>query len=258
MVRPIPFLQRLMGLLFTIAFLHSSAQQVNPDHCGTMKLLEKRFQEHPALKTRFETREKQLKLIIDQRSQLLQKAPGGTLQRARSFLTVPVVFHIVLNDPTQVTNAQIQAQLDTLNKDYAGTNGDTVNVPSWFKPIFGHANIQFGLAYSKSPDGEPTTGIERITTSHGPFDVFSTDVKHTATGGVDAWNTDNYLNIWICELSSGYLGLATFPDDNDSANQGAMIEYRSIPGGSFTNYNGGKTLSHEIGHYFNLYLCMGR
>ncbi len=195
---------------------------------------------------------KQLKQLISER---LQEASTGT-QKAEVFLTVPVVFHIVLSNPSLVTDAQLKAQLDTLNKDYAGTNGDTLHIPPWFKPLFGKANIQFALAV-QTPDGEPTTGIERITTSHGQFDVFTNDVKHTATGGVEAWNTDNYLNVWVCELANGYLGLATFPDDNDSANQGAMIEYRSIPGGSFTNYNGGKTLSHEIGHYFNLYHVWG-
>ncbi|HEY4147398.1 MAG TPA: M43 family zinc metalloprotease [Chitinophagaceae bacterium] len=252
MLMAIPVCKRLTGLLLTFAFIHSYAQEIPADHCGTEKLLQKRFQQHPALKTRFETREKQFKQIVSER---LQKVSTGT-EKAAIFLTVPVVFHIVLSNPSLVTDAQIKAQLDTLNKDYAGTNGDTLNIPAWFKPLFGKANIQFALAL-QTPDGEPTTGIERNTTSHGPFDVFTTDVKHAATGGVDAWNTDNYLNVWICELSSGYLGLATFPDDNDSANQGAMIEYRSIPGGSFTNYNGGKTLSHEIGHYFNLYHVWG-
>jgi len=188
-----------------------------------MQVLEQRFKLHPALKTRFQTREKAFQKIVDQR---LHTVTTGT-QRAETFLSVPVVVHIVMADPSQVTDAQIQAQLDTLNKDYAGTNGDTVNIPSWFKPLFGKAGIQFGLA-TQNPAGEPTTGIERITSSHGAFNVFTSDVKHTVTGGVDAWNTDSYLNLWICPLAAPYLGLATFPDDGDSANQGAMIDMFGI------------------------------
>ena len=239
----------LLGLLLVTAFFHSYAQR--PDRCGSMDLLRQKFKEHPALKARFEAREKQLKQMVAERIQ------AGTMgARDQALLTVPVVFHIVMSNPSQVTDAQIQAQMDTLNKDYAGINGDTVRIPSWFKSLFGVANIQFALA-KQTPDGEPSTGIERYTTAHGDFSVFTTDVKHVATGGANAWNTNNYLNVWICQLSGGYLGLGTFPNDGDSANQGVMIDYRSIPGGSYTNYNGGKTLTHEAGHYFNLYHTWG-
>lgn len=240
----------MLGLLSVIAFFPSHAQR--PDRCGSMDVLQQKFREHPALKARFEAREKQLKQMVAERIQ------AGTMGafRDQALLTVPVVFHIVMSNPSQVTDAQIQAQMDTLNKDYAGINGDTVRIPSWFKSLFGVANIQFALA-KQGPNGEPTTGIERYTTGHGDFSVFTNDVKHVSTGGANAWNTNNYLNVWICSISAGYLGLGTFPNDGDSANQGVMIDYRSIPGGSYTNYNGGKTLTHEAGHYFNLYHTWG-
>jgi hypothetical protein len=231
-------------------FFRSYAQR--PDRCGSMDLLQQKFKEHPALKARFEAREKQLRQMVAER---VQAGNTGNL-RDQALLTVPVIFHIVLTNPSAVTDAQIKAQMDTLNKDYAGINGDTVHILSAFKSRFGVANIQFALA-TQTPDGEPTTGIERYITTQSDFSVFSTNVKHVSSGGADAWNTDNYLNIWICQLSGGYLGLGTFPNDGDSANQGLMIDYRSIPGGSYTNYNGGKTLTHEIGHYFNLYHTWG-
>jgi len=245
-------LRSVTALFLLIAFFHSPAQEPRPDRCGSMDLLLQKFRQHPALKTRFEAREKQLRQLMNQR---LQQGPTGAL-RDQALVTVPVVFHIVLANPAQVTDAQLQAQIDTLNKDYSGTNGDAFRIPTWFKPLFGIANIQFALA-KQTPDGEPSTGIERYTTTHGEFDVFTSDVKHVATGGADAWNTNYYLNVWLSQQANGYLGLGTFPDDGDSANQGIMIDYRSVPGGSYTNYSGGKTLTHEIGHYFNLYHTWG-
>ncbi|MBS1565702.1 MAG: hypothetical protein JST39_15045, partial [Bacteroidetes bacterium] len=238
----------LMALLLLTAFFSANAQE----RCGSMELLQQKFRQHPALKDRFLTREKVLKQLTAER---IQTGDLHTL-KPQALLTVPVIFHIVMANPASVTDAQIQAQMDTLNKDYSGTNGDTVRIPAAFKPLFGVANIQFALA-KQTPNGEPSSGIERYTTSHGEFSVFTTDAKHASSGGADAWNTTNYLNIWICQLSGGYLGLGTFPDDNDSANQGLLIDYRALPGGSFPNYNGGKTISHEVGHFFNLYHIWG-
>jgi len=144
-----------------------------------------------------------------------------------------------------------------LNRDFFGANGDSVKIPSFFKPLFGKSNIQFCLA-QRTPDGDATTGIDRVVTNANSF---STDdgVKHNYAGGVASWNTDKYYNVWVCALSSSILGYATFPDDvsTPAADQGVVIDYHCLPGGSYTNYNGGKTLTHETGHYFNLYHIWG-
>ena len=39
----------------------------------------------------------------------------------------------------------------------------------------------------------------------------TTRVKSRKTGGVDAWPTDSYLNMWVCNLAEGLLGYAQFP-----------------------------------------------
>ena len=35
-------------------------------------------------------------------------------------------------------------------------------------------------------------------------------MKFKAKGGIKAWNTKKYLNIWVCTLSDGLLGYAQF------------------------------------------------
>ena len=227
---------------FTIANLYAQ------NRCGTMPLLEKRFERNPSLRASFEKREIELKQVIQQRIQnkKAQRELAGTL-------VIPVVFHIVMQDPSSVTDAQILAQLDTLNRDYSGTNGDSVRIPSYFKPFFGKSEIGFCFA-KRTPGNEPTTGIVRHTTSEESFSNFDNEaVKHASLGGADAWDSDRYLNIWICDLSSDLLGYATFPGDGADDEQGVVIDAGSLPGGALTGYNGGKTLTHELGHYFNLY-----
>jgi hypothetical protein len=220
------------------------------DRCGTMELLNQRFTKQPALKIMFDQRELRLKEVIRQRV-----ASGQTL-KTNAEVTIPVVFHVVLSRQSQVTDAQIMAQLDTINKDYAGSNGSSSRVPSYFRSLFGQSGIQFCLA-QRTPEDAPSTGIVRYSTTRTSFDYTTNQVKHAESGGADAWDTDKYLNIWICDLSGGTLGYATFPDDGVKDEQGVAVDYGSLPGGNVTNYNEGKTLTHEIGHYFNLYHIWG-
>jgi Pregnancy-associated plasma protein-A/Secretion system C-terminal sorting domain len=228
-----------------------AAQKTNrklPEKCGTMQRLEQRFQQNAVLRTRFEQKRIQFSRTLSTRG--LNKTA-----KLNATIYIPVVFHVVMPDPNLVTDAQVQAQLDTLNRDFFGANGDSVKIPSYFKSLFGKSGIQFCLA-QRTPDGESTTGIDRIITSKNDFS-FDDGVKHSYSGGTDSWNTDKYLNVWICTLSDGLLGYGTFPDDGSPAEQGIVIDYRSLPGGPFIGFNGGKTLTHETGHYFNLYHIWG-
>ncbi len=248
-------------LLFSLHFNNLFAQKnklvQKQEQCATMDNLATAFKKNPALKTRFNKQLEEFNRTMSQRS---AKQTGtdrelGTTG-ATAVYTIPVVFHIVLNNPAIVTDAQILVQLDILNKDYAGANADSANLPDYFKPIFGKSAIQFCLA-QRTPDGDITSGIDRVATTLTSFSPSDNAVKRTVAGGIDMWNGDKYLNIWICALGNNLLGYGTFPNDGIPDHQGVVIEYRSLPGGSYTNYNGGKTLTHEIGHYFNLFHIWG-
>lgn len=244
----IPLFKSLFAILLLLRIGSGVAQA--QDRCASMELLQKRFTEKPALKLMFDQREVRLKQLISERI-----ASGKTL-RTTGLVTIPVVFHVVLSRQSMVTDAQIMAQLDTINKDYAGTNAGASKVPSHFKSLFGQSGIQFCLA-QRTPNDAPSTGIVRYTTTRNSFDYTTNQVKHAESGGADAWDTDKYLNIWICDLSGTTLGYATFPDDGVKEEQGVAIDYASLPNGAATGFNQGKTLTHEIGHYFNLYHIWG-
>lgn len=220
------------------------------DRCASMELLQKRFTDKPALKLMFDQRELRLKQLISER------VASGKSMRTTGLVTIPVVFHVVLSRQSMVTDAQLMAQLDTINKDYAGTNAGADKIPSYFKSLFGQSGIQFCLA-QRTPNDAPSTGIVRYTTTRNSFDYTTNQVKHAESGGADAWDTDKYLNIWVCDLSGSTLGYATFPDDGVKDEQGVAIDYASLPGGSAAGFNQGKTLTHEIGHYFDLYHIWG-
>lgn len=172
-------------------------------------------------------------------------------------MTIPVVVHIVMPNPSLVTDEQVYSQLAVLNEDYTGTNPDTSAIPAAWKALIGNSGINFCLA-QRTPDGDPSTGIVRVSTTHEPFDAsFNSayEVKYSATGGSDTWDASRYLNIWVCELSNSYLGVATPPDNTfPAAEQGVVILYSAFGtvGSASGDFKGGRTSTHEIGHYFGL------
>ncbi|MGN6214777.1 M43 family zinc metalloprotease [Parafilimonas sp.] len=241
-------------LAFMVFYITSSAQEKNkvvPEKCGAMQRLEIKFQNNPAFKKRFEQKREAFNGAVKSGYYKLLKSRS----RLESVATIPVVFHIVLKNPDAVTDEQIRQQLDVLNKDFAGMNADSTNIPSYFKSLYGKSNIQFCLA-QRTPTGDNTSGIERIVTTKNSFGT-NDGVKYASSGGANIWDDDKYFNVWICVLSNSVLGYATFPEDSSVDAEGVVIDYRSLPGGSYAVYNGGKTLTHETGHYFNLYHIWG-
>ena len=91
-------------------------------------------------------------------------------------------------------------------------------------------------------------------------DSFGTDdgVKDPARGGVAAWPADRYLNIWVAQLSGGLLGYAQFPG-GPAETDGVVITYTAFgtTGTATAPFHLGRTATHEIGHYFNLFHIWG-
>jgi hypothetical protein len=173
---------------------------------------------------------------------------GGTL-------TIPVVVHVVWNTAAEnVPDAAIQAIIDELNRDYAATNTDLSNVRSAFTGSIGNPGIQFCLA-QVDPSGNATTGITRTQTTDTWFDpdTQTNDMKSPPLGR-SPWNPLRYLNIWICDITSGAtggtvtVGYAYLPVGGivGSAIDGLVIDQ------SYGLQIGGRTATHEIGHYLGL------
>lgn len=170
-----------------------------------------------------------------------------------SVRTVPVVVHVVWNTSAEnVSNTVIQNIVARMDADFQAVNTDYGNVRNTFLASRGNPQISFCLA-TMDPLGNATTGITRTQTSKTWFDPDTeTNLMKGATYGKTAWNPNKYLNIWICDISSGasggYVtaGYAYLPVGGivGTANDGLVLDY---------NYGTmDRTASHEIGHYFGL------
>jgi PKD repeat protein len=173
--------------------------------------------------------------------------------KTQSVITIPVVAHVVYRTSSQnISDAQIQSQIDVLNADYRKLNADTSNTPSAFAQYAADVEFEFCLA-TTDPNGASTTGITRTQTSIQ--DIGSTnDYYYTSLGGDDIWDRDKYMNIWICEISGGTLGYAYLPGTAGADYDGIVIhpEYFGTTGTVSSPYHLGRTATHEVGHWFNL------
>ncbi|TAE48212.1 MAG: T9SS C-terminal target domain-containing protein [Bacteroidetes bacterium] len=173
---------------------------------------------------------------------------------SRVVVTIPVVVHVVYNTAAEnISDAQILSQITVLNADFRRLNSDANN--TWSQAA--DAEIEFCLA-SVDPNGNATTGITRTSSTRTSFSYTSDNVKFNSTGGKDAWPRDSYLNLWVCDLGSGLLGYAQFP--GGAANTDGVVcdyAYFGTVGVATAPFNLGRTATHEVGHWLNLYHIWG-
>jgi hypothetical protein len=232
--------------------LFANAQQATAQ-CATMAVYNQQ-QQDPAIAA------KRAASQAAAREWLAQHPNAGRTRSA--VVTIPVVVHVVyINAAQNISDAQIYSQIAVMNADYRLLNADTINRPTAFDSLAADVEIEFCLA-TIDPNGNPTNGITRTSSTGGDFGAFfqpiTEDVKTSASGGVDPWPADEYLNIWVCNLFPGLLGYAQFPG-GAMATDGVVITYTAFGTiGTVTAPSTlGRTASHECGHYFGLYHIWG-
>ena len=232
-----------LALALTAAISTGSlAQQVR--NCGTMHHLMEQQQNDPHLMDRMQQ--------IEVRSQDWITTQTGTANKTTAVITIPVVVHVVYNTAAQnISDAQINSQIAILNQDFRKLNADVSLVPSAFSGLVADCELEFCLA-KRDPNGNATTGIVRKSTTVTSFST-NDNIKRSANGGDDAWNSSLYLNLWVGNLSGGVLGYAQFPG-GAAATDGVVILYSAFgnTGAAAAPFNKGRTATHEIGHWLNL------
>ncbi len=223
------------SILFS-TFIHAQR------NCGTMEAYSNALQMNPELASNRESIEGQISHWIATQS-----------NSSRSVITIPVVVHVIYNTSEQnISDAQVQSQIDVLNEDYARLNADASQTPSMFNNIVANCEIQFCLAKT-DPLNQATSGITRTQTAASSFSIGSS-MKYATTGGVNAWPSGKYLNIWVCNMSNQVIGFATLPGTTTAAEDGVVIMYKHFgrTGTVLTPYHKGRTATHEVGHWLNL------
>ena len=227
----------------------TSKENHNHSKCHTMKVLNRQLKENPGLENRMYNIEKHTRALIAGKK---PDNPGGgngngggnnggggddgedPVDDGLGTINIPVYFHVVYNNSgDNVSDQQINAQLSVINADFNDTNYN--DVPAEFQGVAADTDINFTLAGTfRHADSRSSWGTNNAVKSAYP-----------------PITPETHLNIWVCEIGGGILGYAQFPGGN-LATDGVVILPGTLPGGDASPYNGGRTLTHEIGHYLNL------
>jgi PKD repeat protein len=190
--------------------------------------------------------------------------------RIKTVYNLPVVVHVIHNGTAvgssmNISDAQVLSQIEALNEDYRKLNADTSSIPSVFAGLAADCEINFCLAQT-DPNGQPTNGIDRINrnTLGWTAPPYAKTYVDATIKPATVWDVNKYLNIWVCNLSGGLLGYATFPPSSTNTglsapfgtatSDGVVILYNSFGrvGTVSAPYNKGRTATHEIGHWLGL------
>jgi hypothetical protein len=254
---------KLFFILFVFQF--SFAQQRT---CGTQELMQT-IMNDPAQRAAY----------LEQQSKFedeLQKLETNGFKNSNSLesintIRIPVAVHYpTAGTATAATKTCLrrlaQRQIDILNADYNATNTDISNwtaVSGLFpNSTIGNLNVQFVIATQNHPaesglingDLAVTFGTDFI----GAGDRFCTN------GCNEDITWAGYMNMVVTNISGGILGFSplggqpsfgrTVVIDNNSFGATLSPSPTSCSGfGPAAPYNKGRTLTHELGHFFNLY-----
>ncbi len=227
----------ILGILVSLLLTTVQAQR----NCATHDVWQQQLQADPQLQQRMDLLEQQV-------AEYIKHNPVGD----RTVVTIPVVFHVVYANATEnISDAQIMSQLDVLNADFRALNSDVTLTPPLFAALVADCQVNFCLA-QRDPSGNPTNGITRKSTTVTSWGT-NDNVKRATAGGVNPWNRDQYLNIWVCNIGGGILGYAQFPGGN-SATDGVVLDYRYVGtiGTATPPFNKGRTGTHEVAHWLGL------
>lgn len=257
-------LRKYLLLIFSIALLFGPAlAQEDPHHhtnkCGHKSLEAFRASTDPDYLSRISKERAAFE-------QHLQESPPNNA-RVQATIRIPVVVHIMhapgegVGVQSNISVNQILSQIEVLNEDYrrtAGSRGFNNN------PVGADTEIEFCLA-TKDPQGNPTSGINRVVYSNSANHSFALDQTMKA---LSVWPTNRYLNMWVVKsINGGVLGYAYLPSDmatdpNRSTIDGVVMGARyfgsrdkQAAGETFflaNNFDLGRTTTHEVGHFLNL------
>lgn len=252
-----------LRLLFALCLVQLGWAQQRT--CGVDAYMAK-IMENPMMKQQYmeqqEKFENELRRLVT--TQLEARSGQATTASPNVTLRIPVAVHypsVASSSSASLKDclrSLAQTQVNILNADYNGTNADISNwaADSQYYPgtNTGMMDVQFIIATQNHPAGTGLVNGDMAVT-------FGTDYLSNADTDT-TWS--GYMNLVVRNISGGILGYSPL-GGSPSAGMTVVIDNNAF-GKSMTTspatcagyapsapYNLGRTLTHELGHFFNLY-----
>jgi len=247
----------LLGLflcLFSLTSINAQNKRVSQQRtCGTDEYMRQKLQD-PEFAADYTRRQAKYgaKLLEIQ----TQKADGTYQKKATLYIPVAVHFPTGTEANRACLEAHAQTQIDVINADYTKTNAD--HAAGWaaassFYPGVtpGAVDVVFCIATKNHPTVSPTIadGSKAVTIGSQSGAYASADSNTTWAG---------YMNFVIKDAGSGILGYSPLAGSISGGNCVVMGFAAYGTGAGCTGfvpgapYNLGRTVTHELGHFYNL------
>jgi hypothetical protein len=204
--------------------------------CGSMEVLAANIAADPGIADRMNQIEAFTERFVADPSSHNSILVNGVIQ-------IPVVVNVLYRTAAEnISDAQIQSQIDVLNEDFKATNADYSSVPALFQPVrAGNVGVSFLLDQ-----------VVRVATNKTSWTT-NDAMKKSNRGGINPTSPSTKLNLWSCNMGGGILGYAQFPGGS-LATDGVVIDNNAFgrTGAVSAPYNKGRTATHEVGHWMNL------
>jgi subtilisin-like proprotein convertase family protein len=241
----------LKSIFTVLALLLSIASYSQERSCGMLEYMEEMLKD-PVLAKEYEANQKKFK------AEVARRVSSDYVERGGATIEIPVAVHFpTANEADRAClEALAQNQIDILNADYTATNAD-INLwgaASQFYPGLnpGSANISFCLAVSNHP-----VGIDPELLEGNP----AVTIGYNFGGGnnIDS-NWSGYMNFVVRPISGDILGFSPLGGSVAAGQAVTMNTFAfgsgvGCPGSNITPgapYNLGRTVTHELGHFYNL------
>ena len=248
---------KLLLLLFVVSISFGQHRT-----CGTDAYMEKMLS-NPEMKQQYLDLQKQFESELERLTNEQQKKNGNSTFSTNTTIRIPVAIHYpsVANSSTESVKSCLrllaQKQVAILNADYNATNSD---LSLWTSASVYYPGVTIGdmdVSWEIATQNHPmTSGL-----SNGDLAItFGTNFLSNADSDFD-WS--GYCNLVVRNISGGILGYSplgglpsqgmTVVIDNNAfgatmtGSPSSCTGY--VPGAP---YNLGRTLTHELGHFFNL------
>lgn len=228
----------LAVIAITFSFIANSQVQLEKksDRCGSNEAIRQQIINDPEYGKKVEE-------LLKNKGSYTRNTNKGK-PPAQSSITIPVAVHVLYNTAEQnISDAQVQSQIDVLNEDFTATNSDYRNYDAGYGSARGDMDINFCLVQ-----------VIHKQTKHKSFGL-NDNMKFNKTGGSDAVDPMHVFNIWVCDLGNKLLGYAYYPGITPER-FGVVCHTNAFGRGAgynlFADYNLGRTTTHEVGHAFGL------
>ncbi|WP_231372679.1 zinc-dependent metalloprotease [Aureivirga sp. CE67] len=231
------------GLIALLGF-NSIAQEV--DRCGTNVYMEERMQNEEYARQHNEIQARFIENLDLQKSS----------RRNEETLIIPVAVHFPTGSESNrdCLVELAEKQMEILNNDFNGTNADISNwdnvEDNYPNSSTGSANVRFVLATENHPNLDPDLeeGDPAVTIGY-----------NFGNGGDSDTNWAGYLNFLVKPINAGLLGYSPLGGNPLQGDAIVMNTFafgdNTVGCGQFTSsapFNLGRTVTHELGHHFNL------